>query len=136
MMRVSGGGVVVREQRANDLEAFLTAMADASAASYSVGWIDGAAHGTRLGRGILEIAEPDDSPYVAPSGRDLTVPLDFPGFALNPVSVAIFNETYFRRVPEAGRTRAAPWASSSTRSMRSTIGTAFTASAASCNSNA
>jgi decaprenylphospho-beta-D-ribofuranose 2-oxidase len=109
MMRVPGGGVVVREQRAHDLEAFLTAMADAQAASYSVGWIDGAAHGTRLGLGILETAEPDDSPYAAQAGRDLSVPVDFPGFALNPVSVAIFNETYFRRVPEAGRTRAAPW---------------------------
>lgn len=109
MMRVPGGGVVVREQRVSDLEAFLTAMADSAGASYSVGWIDGAAHGTRLGRGILEIAEPADGEIFRRRPLEMRVPMDFPGFALNPVSVAVFNEAYFRRVPEAGRTRPVPW---------------------------
>ncbi len=109
MMRVSGGGVTVHEQRANDLEAFLTAMAVSADATYSVGWIDGAAHGTRLGRGILETAEPCDDEISRHRPRELRVPVDFPGFALNPVSIGIFNETYFRRVPEAGRTRPVAW---------------------------
>jgi decaprenylphospho-beta-D-ribofuranose 2-oxidase len=109
MMRVPGGGVTVREQRANDLESFLTAMADSAAATYSVGWIDGAAHGTRLGRGILETAEPADDEISRRGAQALRVPFDLPGIALNPVSIAIFNETYFRRVPEAGRTRPVQW---------------------------
>lgn len=109
MMRVPGGQVTVREQRANDLEAFLTALADADGARYSVGWIDGAAHGTRLGRGVLETAEPAGGSYGTRPPLEARVPVDLPGLALNPVSVAIFNEAYFRRVPEAGRTRPKPW---------------------------
>jgi len=109
MMHVPGGGVTVREQRANDLEAFLTAMADGADATYSVGWIDGAAHGTRLGRGILETAEPADSEISRHRSLSARVPFDFPGMALNPVSVAVFNEAYFRRVPQAGRIRPVTW---------------------------
>jgi decaprenylphospho-beta-D-ribofuranose 2-oxidase len=33
----------------------------------------------------------------------LSVPLDFPALALNPLSIAAFNEVYFRRVPQWGR---------------------------------
>jgi decaprenylphospho-beta-D-ribofuranose 2-oxidase len=109
MARVPGGTVQVRSRRANDLDDFLAAMQAEQSASYSVGWIDGAAHGTRLGRGILETAAPGSEPAPPPSGRDLRVPLDFPGFALNPLSVAIFNEAYFRRVPQAGSTARVPW---------------------------
>jgi decaprenylphospho-beta-D-ribofuranose 2-oxidase len=109
LTQVPGGRVSVHEQRANDLEHFLTLMADAANATYSVGWIDGAAHGTRLGRGILETAEPAESDFSQPRARNIRVPLDFPAIALNPISIAIFNEAYYRRVPEAGRIRSVPW---------------------------
>jgi decaprenylphospho-beta-D-ribofuranose 2-oxidase len=97
--------VRVCEQRADNLDAFLAAMRDAAGASYSVGWIDGTARGEKLGRGILETAEPAPESHVAPRTKTRRVPLDFPGFALNPLSVALFNEAYFHRVPRAGRTR-------------------------------
>jgi decaprenylphospho-beta-D-ribofuranose 2-oxidase len=108
MKRVPGGAVTVREHRAENLDAFIAAMAAARGASYSVGWIDGTATGTALGRGILETAELTDAPGVPTTSRPKSVPVDFPGFALNPLSVRLFNGMYFRRVPAEGRVREVP----------------------------
>ncbi len=105
MQRVVGPAMRVRSQPCGDLDALLAALAEASGATYSVAWIDGTATGRRLGRGILETAEPgapDERP--APPGRRITIPFDFPSFALNALSVRAFNEAYFRRVPRGGRT--------------------------------
>jgi decaprenylphospho-beta-D-ribofuranose 2-oxidase len=105
---VPSTAVLVREQRAENLDAFLAAMRDAAGASYSVGWIDGTARAGKLGRGILETAEPAPESDVLPlAKKNCRVPLDFPGFVLNPLSVALFNEAYFHRVPRVGRTRLA-----------------------------
>ncbi len=108
LRRVPGGAMTVREQRVDGLDAFIAAMEAARSAAYSVGWIDGTAMGAALGRGILETAEISDAPLAQPAGRPKTVPLDFPGFALNPLSVRLFNEAYFRRVPAEGRLRQVP----------------------------
>jgi decaprenylphospho-beta-D-ribofuranose 2-oxidase len=110
MKRVPSTAVRVREQRAENLDGFLAAMRDAAGASYSVGWIDGTARGGKLGRGILETAEPAAESHVVASGKTRRVPIDFPGFALNPLSVALFNQVYFHRVPRAGRSRIAGYA--------------------------
>ena len=107
MKRVPGGEVTVREQRVDSLAAFLSAMEAARTATYSVGWIDGTAKGASLGRGILETAELTTGPVAGP-GRAKNVPVDFPGFALNPLSVRAFNALYFRRVPAEGRVRQVP----------------------------
>lgn len=105
MVAVTGGRVRVREQRCGDLEAFLSAMAEARDAPYSVGWIDGTARGRALGRGILETAEHVEGALRVPAENRRAVPVDFPGFALNGLSVTAFNEVYFRRVPQEGRIR-------------------------------
>jgi decaprenylphospho-beta-D-ribofuranose 2-oxidase len=105
MKRVPGARVTVREQRVADLDGFLDAMAAAVAAPYSVGWIDATARGAALGRGILEVAEPLVGDFAMPPAKSKAVPVDFPGFALNPLSVAAFNALYWRRVPAEGRTR-------------------------------
>jgi decaprenylphospho-beta-D-ribofuranose 2-oxidase len=109
---VASGSVLVREQRMPNLDAFMAGLAQArDTAGYSVGWIDGMARGAGLGRGILETAEtaPADS-AAGPPGKAKTraVPVDFPGFALNPVSINLFNQAYYRRVPAEGRTRSLP----------------------------
>lgn len=105
MKRVPGASVTVREQRVTDLDGFLDAMAEASGAPYSVGWIDATARGASLGRGILEVAEPLAGDFATPTAKASAVPVDLPGFALNPLSVAAFNALYWRRVPAQGRTR-------------------------------
>jgi decaprenylphospho-beta-D-ribofuranose 2-oxidase len=108
LQRVPGGTVRVTEQRIANLEAFLAAMQQAAGATYSVGWIDGTATGAALGRGILETAEPEPGPFIQPANRARAIPLDFPGFALNPISVSLFNEAYVRRVPANGRNSSVP----------------------------
>jgi decaprenylphospho-beta-D-ribofuranose 2-oxidase len=102
---VPGAAVSVREQRFASLDAFLEGMQAARGAPYSVGWIDGTATGAALGRGILETAAFTDTPINAPAARAKAVPVDFPAFALNPLSVRAFNTLYFHRVPEEGRVR-------------------------------
>ena len=101
----AGNAMAVRVQRLPDLDAFLAAMDAARAATYAVGWIDGTARGAALGRGILETAEPAAHTLPPRSRRDLRVPFDFPGWALNPASIGLFNRLYFRSAPASARTR-------------------------------
>ena len=109
MKRVPGGEVAVQARRVADLDSFLAAMGQAAAASYTVGWIDGAARGRHLGRGILETAEPAAGAFGQPKPRARTVPFDLPAIALNRYSIAAFNELYYRRIPAAGRSGRVPW---------------------------
>ncbi|MDF2763358.1 MAG: linked oxidase protein [Rhodospirillales bacterium] len=112
LMRVPSGAVRVRERRCRDLDAFLAALNEVRTRSaYSVGWIDGLARGGALGRGILEEAEPEPAAELpARRTRQLSVPVDLPGFVLNGATVGLFNAAYFRRVPEGGRDRLMPYA--------------------------
>jgi decaprenylphospho-beta-D-ribofuranose 2-oxidase len=105
LMRVPGPMVEVTERRMANLDALLAAFAENCTAAYSVAWIDALARGPALGRGILETAEPKDAGSVRALRNGPSVPLDFPNFALNPLSIAMFNAAYLRRVPTAGRVR-------------------------------
>ena len=102
LRRASGAAMRVRSDRYGDLEGLLAAMEAASGATHSVAWIDGTAKGARLGRGILETAEEEAGARPPPPGRRATIPFDFPRAVLNPWSVRLFNEAYFRHVPKAG----------------------------------
>jgi decaprenylphospho-beta-D-ribofuranose 2-oxidase len=108
LQRVPSPAVTVAERRIGDLDGFLAAFAaHRASATYSVGWIDALARGRSLGRGVLELAEPAQNAGAAAPAKTRTrrVPVDLPGFVLNPMSVALFNEVYYRRVPAAGRER-------------------------------
>jgi decaprenylphospho-beta-D-ribofuranose 2-oxidase len=105
MIRVPGPTLRVRERRAKDLDDFLHAMEDEAGATYSVGWIDGAASGARLGRGILQTAEPEPGGQLVLPRKSFAVPVDFPHFVLSPMSIRLFNTAYYHRVPARGRTR-------------------------------
>jgi decaprenylphospho-beta-D-ribofuranose 2-oxidase len=111
MQRVPSAFVEVKERRVENLEAFIAAFEDARSASYSVGWIDALATGARLGRGILQTAEPaGGGSRDWKNGRQRKVPFDFPRVAINPLSVQAFNALYLRRVPKNGRSRLLPYA--------------------------
>ncbi|HYW33713.1 MAG TPA: FAD-binding oxidoreductase [Candidatus Bathyarchaeia archaeon] len=108
MARVPSRFVRLEERRVGDLDEFLAVLEAArSKCAYSVGWVDALASGRQLGRGIVESADPappepgDD--FKEPRRKRL--PFDLPGFALNPLSVGLFNALYWRRVPAAGRER-------------------------------
>lgn len=94
----------VAQRRVPDLDAHLEGLFAARAsATFSVGWIDAMARGTALGRGILETAEFAPELAAPPPPRRRGVPLDLPGFVLNPLSIRAFNALYTARVPGRGR---------------------------------
>jgi decaprenylphospho-beta-D-ribofuranose 2-oxidase len=108
LMRVPSGFVTVNERPVKDLDEFLQRLEETrNSAAYSVGWIDALARGSKLGRGIVESADP--APHLAgethAEPRRKRLPIDLPGFALNPASIGLFNELYRRRVPAGGRQR-------------------------------
>lgn len=91
--------------RARNLEEILALFEQFSAATYSVAWIDSLAGGRQAGRSILlqgEHARLDELPPAlrrAPLGLNvpsrLSVPFDFPAFALNPWNLRLFNALYY-----------------------------------------
>ena len=94
--------IQVDERRADNLATFME-MLDSSTATYSVGWIDGTAKGSQLGRGILEEAELTSSNMSPKLRKARKVPFNAPSFALSPPTVRMFNNAYFNRIPESGR---------------------------------
>lgn len=109
MMPVDSRLVEVEERRIESLDAFINALTAArDTHPFSVGWIDAMARGAALGRGILELARFSEADSEFQPVRRRRVPLDFPGFALNSLSIRAFNEAYFRHVPAAGRIRRKP----------------------------
>jgi len=101
-----GDVMMVTERRAEDWDEFLSLL-DGSSATYTVGWIDAAATGDKLGRGILEEAELAAGLVPAPKPSK-KIPLDAPGFVLSAPVVKLFNSRYYRRVPAAGRSTVKP----------------------------
>lgn len=102
MVPVTSEVVEVKETRAETLDEFMS-MLETSSATYVVGWIDAAARGNALGRGILEEAEIAGHVPAIKLGAARTVPMDAPRFAMSPFIVRAFNALYIRRVPVTGR---------------------------------
>ncbi len=67
--------------------------------TYSVAWIDCLAKGNDLGRSILMLGEHADDGFLhLPRKKKYSVPVEFPGFALNKHTVSLFNLLYFHKV--------------------------------------
>lgn len=99
--------VRVKQSRIDDLDEFFEEFAASrDSATFTVGWVDALAKGGQLGRGIFETAEYAPDAARRPPGlrAPKPIPFDLPGFALSAPVVRGFNELYWRRVPEAGRT--------------------------------
>jgi len=68
-------------------------------ANYSVAWIDCMARGEKIGRSLVSIGEFSESGGFDYSPKPkLSIPMFFPGFALNGLSVKLFNCLYFHRI--------------------------------------
>ena len=69
-----------------------------NASTYSVAWIDCIAGGSALGRGIFSYGEHSERRSITtPANRQVSVPFNFPSFALNKYSVRAFNEVYYKK---------------------------------------
>ena len=102
--------MTVDTERATDLDDCMARMIEHDDDyRYSVAWIDCLARGKRLGRSVLtrgSSARLDDlPPKLRPKAREfnarvgLEVPLTPPSGLLNPFTVAVFNEFWFRKAP-------------------------------------
>jgi FAD/FMN-containing dehydrogenase len=90
---------------AANLQAAMAAFESAQDATYSVAWIDCLGTGRALGRSLVmlgEHADPADlpadraaAPFQLRPKRKLQVPFDFPGLALNSLTVRAFNALYY-----------------------------------------
>ncbi len=109
MRPVKSNAVLMSEQRARNLDEFLAMQEEArDKHTYVVGWIDATARGASLGRGILETADDSQGETDAPTGRRKRMPVEMPGFAMNRVSIGLFNALYYHRLPFGGRIRQVP----------------------------
>ncbi len=83
------------------LEQFMALSAEShDSHQYSVAWLDCVASGKNFGRGIFIQAnhsEQSTTPKSNARSGGLAVPIDFPGWALNSVTVRAFNELYFHK---------------------------------------
>jgi decaprenylphospho-beta-D-ribofuranose 2-oxidase len=101
--------VAVDTRRADDLDALMTLMSDPTDTHrYSVAWVDGTARGRRLGRGVLTLGD-HASPEAAHGRAGRAVPVGAPRIGVPPmpvsplgrVSIAAFNEAWFRAAPRS-----------------------------------
>jgi decaprenylphospho-beta-D-ribofuranose 2-oxidase len=92
---------------ASHLEAALKALQAGSDSTYSVAWIDCLTRGKSMGRSLIFAAEhaslhdvealrPGSGRFPSSRAGRLSIPIDLPSMTLNRLSVAAFNEMYFR----------------------------------------
>ena len=89
-----------QSQRIDDVDQFIDALKSSSADwPFSVGWIDCLSRGKRMGRGILDRgrwATPEETGgRPLPVTRRLSVPFNFPSWALGRFTVRAFNTLYY-----------------------------------------
>ncbi|MFW6049686.1 MAG: FAD-binding oxidoreductase [Myxococcota bacterium] len=114
MRRIPSPWIVQESRRIDDVDAFQDALEEAATRwPYTVGWIDCASRGARMGRGILMCgrwAEPGEAPARPPRRLPAPrVPFDFPSWALNRWTIRAFNEAYYWKHLPRERTGIVDW---------------------------
>ena len=105
MQRVETGYIAVDYRKARNLDEALKLFTEGdNNYQHSVAWIDCLASGGSLGRSVLmrgnhatraELPKNIGDPLRIPVKRKLNVPFTFPSFALNQLSIALFNNVYY-----------------------------------------
>lgn len=99
LKRVPGPWIDVEELQFRGLDEFLALSRESEQThEYIVAWVDCASKGKNLARGIFSRGNHSQSkaPWVRPKPGP-RLPVDLPGFALNPLSVGLFNSLYFHK---------------------------------------
>ena len=106
LRRIETAYVLQETLAARDLDAVMALFEASRDWPHSVAWIDGLARGRALGRALLLRGRPLErralparlarAPLHPGQAGRLTVPFDAPPALLNPVSVRLFNELYYR----------------------------------------
>ena len=90
------------------IEEFVAISQASSQSEYTVAWIDCVAGGSNFARGIFMQGDHSQTPEpLAPSSTPwLTVPVDLPEFALNRLTVGLFNKLYYNK--QIGKQKSGP----------------------------
>ena len=110
LLPIETSHMVVDTERAKDLDSCMSLLADERGRyRYSVAWIDGIASGVALGRAVLTRGDHAKRSDLPAAGRQdplsyrprqrLTLPVEPPVSLLNPLSIAAFNEMWYRKAP-------------------------------------
>jgi FAD/FMN-containing dehydrogenase len=112
-MAIPSTQILQTTRRAHNLEDAIAQLDQAHASMYSVAWIDCLATGDSLGRSVVmlgEHAQVEDASsswacrqWHRPASRGKALPFDFPNFALNGLTVRLFNSIYYRAQTEGQR---------------------------------
>lgn len=107
LRRVESAWIRQTKIATGDLAATMAAFEAGNQSTYSVAWIDCLSSGRALGRSVVTLGEhaargdlPQSrraSPYATRRKRKLSVPIDAPSFALNGLTVRMFNELVYAR---------------------------------------
>jgi decaprenylphospho-beta-D-ribofuranose 2-oxidase len=108
MLPVETDRVLVDTQRFKDLDSVMSEMLSGDHRyRYSVAWVDCMTRGASMGRAILtrgDHARRDqvETPtLLPPRGSRITVPFDAPSGLLNPATIRLFNEAWYRAAPKS-----------------------------------
>lgn len=96
--------------RAKNIDELVCYLEENEKYTYAVAWIDCVSKGKKLGRGVLllgEHAQLNDlnpkqkkNPLMIPKKKKINVPIFFPNFILNALTIKIFNFLYFNKTPK------------------------------------
>lgn len=100
LARVATPWIYEERDAAPDIDAVIDGLRKAASRwPMTVAWLDCLATGRSMGRGVIirgRWAEPDETTRaLTPAPRQVPVPVEFPGFALSPLSVRAFNTLYY-----------------------------------------
>lgn len=108
LLRIETDQVLVDTERFDGLDQVLAAMSERDHLyRYSVAWVDCMTRGSKMGRSILTranhaaLGDLDAVTLAAPRDAKAVVPFDAPSGLLNPFSVRLFNELWFRSAPRS-----------------------------------
>lgn len=110
LMRIESSYVKYEGLKAPDLETIFRLLEETPPELMTVAWIDCLAQGRNLGRSILmrgrfakrtelATARQRRDPLAVPRKPKVAVPLNFPGWVLNPLSMKAFNVAYYGKHP-------------------------------------
>ncbi len=114
LARISSPWIKMESWRVGNIDEYLAALTEAAALwPMTVGWIDCVTSGRSMGRGYLMAgrwATPDEAnPDPPPEPRKKTLPFDAPNWAINPVTVKLFNSAvYWCHMPRKKSGRQSP----------------------------
>ena len=109
LVRVPSAWIAQTTVKASNLQDIMEAFETYAHVPYSVAWIDCLQTGAAMGRSILmcgdfaagdQLQKHRSAPYQLKKGLSLSVPVDFPSFALNAFSVKAFNALYYGKAPK------------------------------------